>query len=482
MKRPLVWVSLAYGSSWWSSLALWGGRFWDDWILFNVPIPDQLRHFWEMGLPWMGILYGKMQVWPPIFSLTGFFSLLVALLILFRVLDYIPNVTSQAALVGVLFASAAPLFIARFSWIQLGSILGLMFFVTGWLGLLRLQSHGPKYLLVLSSALLLISFALYPAFIVLAIAPTIHILWLGYLDTSRQQRQKARLSAAVVVAVAILWMLARLLFLEPYGTYEGYNEVVWSNTLLALAACTLVTLLIFAFTVRKIPLLNLSLPNGADSVLFGLLTLLLAIGPYVAVGSPPPYSEWQTRYELTLLPVIALVIAAGVSRLTNQEIQSGLRVFGILIFSTTVVLSNMAGIQALTDWNKQRSLIHALEQISPKVKDTLVVFVDDTIGENLFKRQYRFYEWSGILAESIDSRSSFGLGVASKGEAARAIEDHFARPDERTTFSYNFHWRDYEKNGSWTVVGISRADVSCLSLISRTDCVNAVVLESSAAK
>lgn len=472
-------MAVFYTLSWWPSLALWGGRFWDDWTLYGVPLADQVTNFSQAGVPWIGFLYGFLVSWPPSFGILAFICPLLALMVWRQVLEKIPGLTKISAFSGILLASVAPVFIARFSWIQLASILGLLVFVNAWFGMVRVYLDRSLYLFPLPAAALLLSFALYPAYLVLSIGIVVHVLWLESLSPRKEGRSPAILIAVTVIAAISGWFLIRSIFFEPSGTYEGYNQIRISVALIVTAVLTISVFFAFFSSVRGFRKLNVRPAPGLAPLFFSAFVFALAIGPYVAIGSSPPYSEWQTRYEINGLLFLALAAASLIALISGRGGQLLKSAIAACMGLAMIIASNIAGLEALADWKKQKSIIGGLQTISSELNETLVVFIDDTRDQSLFERQYRFYEWAGILSESTGRTTSFGIGADSERGAAQTVEQYLESGHPGLSAVYNHAWAQYEPDESWRIIKISRGPHSCLALFLNDTCVQVELLGSS---
>ena len=91
------------------------------------------------------------------------------------------------------------------------------------------------------------------------------------------------------------------------------------------------------------------------------------------------------------------------------------------------------------DWNKQKEVISLLAESKQIQRAQLVIFDDRT--ENARNRQYRFYEWNGLLKAAFRDERRFGISVDEFSSyqlgafdalfvPCRIAREHVRRPNE----------------------------------------------------
>jgi hypothetical protein len=131
---------------------------------------------------------------------------------------------------------------------------------------------------------------------------------------------------------------------------------------------------------------------------YGVLLMGLGMFPYVAVGSGPTLTGWNTRHSLLLALPIALIIVALARHLFRRP-EGGLSRVGWMFLTTLLLAFSLATVSSYIDWQarwvKDRSVMVNLARLDRAEKYSIYLVNDQYVlgGENY----YNFYEWSSIF-------------------------------------------------------------------------------------
>lgn len=466
--RPFVTILTFHSVAWWPLLALKGGRFWDDWTFYNTPFSHVWAHFSEVGFPWVAIILAGLAQTPLLFGPVALLLLATAGWLLFLILRKTPGWGPQLALWSSVVASVSPLYLARFSWIQLYAIVGLVFFLLAWaVGVAGSNSRLVLRLGLFASAIF-VALALYAAFLTMLLALFAHLIWVSAFKSATTSRADAWKFIVTGVAVAILWLGIRTLFFRPYGTYEGYLQVVWGRGVFAAIFLVLILGLVVAFFARiEAPAPdNLRANAFVMTIAFALLVFLVAVVPYAAVGRLPPFwGGWHSRYEVNLFISLAFFVG-GVAILLRQHMtQRTLRLYASAVVAFSLLVSNFAGVRFLNHWGKVSSIVALVssEEVGGLIPEKVIFVLDRTTDQNAFVREpFRDYEWTGIISSGTNKSSTFATGVSSVSEAGDLYANYLTSGEDLISRIYDFHWRDHQVESPALVMTVFPSTFSCL--------------------
>lgn len=434
----LAWGGLLFSST---------GIYWDDWIYVSIA-PDQVLQLTrELGLPWVGFLMlFLLSVGPVAYhALSLLFFLLVGMSTL-AILRRVPLLTRGEGVFVAALVLVLPLMAARHVLIDQYYVLSYALFYLAWYLLVRSNPHA-RLSLWIAGALFAASFttsSLLPFYLL----PMAHLWYHRGHRTGMSVRSYLQCHWALLI-LPFAWYLAKGALFEPHGLYADYNEVVldslWAPTiLLVLSAAPLAGLYMVRGSIGS-PALGI-----LTALLAGTFLIVLAIYPYVVVDRPPPFVEWQTRYELLMPLGVALVVLA-VYRAVAATMGRGMaQLTGLAVLSSSIVLSISICMSYFVDWDKQQSLVEGFRATPALANASTVVFQDETRGLNIFGRMYRFYEWNGLMKRAFGTETRFGVNDTPK-ETRRLLAGGYRRHERYAA-------RDYAGDGTVTHVTISPRD------------------------
>lgn len=222
------------------------------------------------------------------------------------------------------------------------------------------------------------------------------------------------------MALPFIYFVIKIYYFSPTGLYSGYNQGYSLKNLMYLPLFQLSDL--FATSVSIGLTLFLSLcsfllirrtfgnathpqKNPWSLLALGLFVFILGAFPYWILGLLPTFGEWSSRHQLLLPLGSALIIVA----LSSFDTVGGKTVV-ISIFVGASLAHNMSSYASLFgDWQKQQQLIGLFSQNSDIEQAELILIEDKSTKLNALNRNYRFYEWNGILEVAFGNEKHFAI-------------------------------------------------------------------------
>ena len=441
--HPKVAILGIYGLAWWPHFALFGGRFWDDWVVYGVAFENMWRQGLEIGFPWVSLIFWPLSQWPPSFAILGFILLAISSIMWFEILERTPGVTRGISLASTILAVAAPVYVARFSWVQLQAIIGLVFFLFAWRVAIRAIDSFSQQRVIAVGVFLLISFSMYSAYLAVALALFLHLFWLS--RTSGHDESKRAFVSILLTGtlVGIGWFLIRWLFFRPHGSYEGYQQIGISDGLLWYAVVTIIFCAVGFLFVTNISHFQSRWVEAGLLLVLSMLLFLAATGPYAAIGSFPPYSDWETRYEVNYPLVISTLMASIFVSLPRGMRTLWVKALAVILIMFLLFKTNSHGVRFLAHWAKSNDVIAHVEENKELYDGKFVLFIDET--RDLDRWGWRAdYEWTGLVAEGAKTSSTYALQALSLESAQDLYGTYLDNPDGfPIRVVYDFHWRDH---------------------------------------
>ncbi|KAB2933639.1 MAG: hypothetical protein F9K24_07295 [Leptonema illini] len=435
------------------------GVFFDDWVLYDVRFDLIVERFTQAGAPWVGFLHGVMQSLPfNVFSyrILVFLSYMGAALLLNLILKDVQELRSASRLAIVILFSVLPVNSARIAMINGPAVLFyLLFFVGFWLFSVYLK----RRLFVLRIASLVaffVSFTLNSLLVFYLLVP----LFLYYRERKNLKSLRLMLVAGLKFAdfflLPILFYLIALIVFPPHGVYAGYNFVSPDPMNLLHGVVTLLlsfvnffifdvnTLLsqlsLFVLLIAYILVRRCRLPQGGQQwylrwfIGFGLLAFFLAVFPYCMVGKLPQSVDWDSRHQI-LMPLGASFVLFFTIVFLGRKVGWNQHFALVLLVTISVFSSWRSYIGFELDWFKQVAIAEHFKN-HPVVKERSTFIVkDELVSLNANGRQYRFYEYTGLMKQAFGDQKRFAISL---WEFSGSVEDFATMLDE----SYNL--KDYK--------------------------------------
>lgn len=213
----------------------------------------------------------------------------------------------------------------------------------------------------------------------------------------------------------------KVAYYRPYGDFQGYNDDpgiskmprAMYDQLSDLANFSVnptLIVLVLAIVIlfvrsRKVGEAEIARERSMQLLALGILAMLLAGMPYWSVAKVPSFHEWNSRHQL-LFPLGSALTLVAILSLLKKAARA-------LLLSVIVAVSLSFGIEKyysfMIDWKKQEALVDAISQSTAIAQAEVVVFVDNAKSLNAFHRDFRFYEWNGLMERALGDQERFGI-------------------------------------------------------------------------
>lgn len=381
--------------------------YWDDWVLYHVPARTVLETFSMAGtfLNWAGYLHvGMQKLGPWAYHVLTFVLFFLSGIFLWRVLERHSWIEEQTRLTVVVLFLVLPFNIARVAAINFPYAVCYVFFFAGWFAL------GRSRLLALLS--FFIAFNTQSLLVFYALPVFEYFVRTAKPFSLRATVDWSKRNVDILLLPFAFWIVKKVFF-KPYGLYAGYNENLSYHTivpsLVSMPAHIVnqrVPLVILLLCGVLVGLLLRGLPAQSKRpifVAFGVVALALALFPYLLLGIVPTFTDWTSRHQILMPLGISLMIVGLAGYLSS----SGSSAFARLVISASLAWNVSAYYGLYIDNQKQQDLIAFLRASSQVRNASLVVFDDQ--AENAIDRNYRFYEWTGLLKKAFGDESRFAV-------------------------------------------------------------------------
>lgn len=438
------------------------GYYWDDWTFYNIAPADALGEFVENGNLWFGHYLRFLFVMEPIVSpkVFTFAAYLLAVVLLDRVLRTVVEMTSEARFFVVLFFALFPVNFARVQVVPCAAYAACyMLFFLGFFLTARFEDDAKPKLAsrLLAHVCFLTSFFTNSLLVFYALV----LLYLAYRSLRGCSRPAVwrtllRLPLAradFFVTPIAFWGLKRMFFMSKGPFYEGnYNVVAMSevrNAPLRIIEALRTSFLepiaasahigsvagLVALPVLAWMLYLASRPAGDaqataspgarshDVAFLGLGALAFSLGvfPYIAVGKMPISTDWDSRHQM-LVPFGASLLVYYSVRLVLSLVKrsAAWARYALCVLAVAFIARNIAvDIAYQQDWFKQMAIVENVRK-NPAFRAQRTFLVDDQLRTwNTLERNYRFYEYTGLLKYALGDETHCALGADEIGLVKR---------------------------------------------------------------
>ena len=392
--------------------------FWDDWLVYRSSDSVIFQTFSEAGsiLNWVSYLHIFMLaigVWS--YKLFTFFLMFGAGLLLAFILERNSLIPKSLRFTLVLLFLILPFNFARIAAIDFPYALCYFSFFLAWALIDRSR--------VMAAGLFLLSFNT-NSLLVFYFLPILDLLYRTCRPLDLRSAMKFPLRRPELMILPFAFFYTKIKFFKPSGDYDGYNqnfklkhifnaakeqffdigtiELNWPIFSLLLLGAFYAIIKNSAYISDKI-----SLRTSVFIFCGGIFVFLLAVLPYWILDLVPTFYEWASRHQL-LMPLGTSMIIVGFIWLFPRP----LRVLGTsVVVAGSLSLGVVNYSQFWLDWQKQKMLVK-LFAASDDIRKADVLLIDDqTLNLNAIKREYRFYEWNGLLEEAFGNQSRFAVSA-----------------------------------------------------------------------
>lgn len=400
-----------YAASYFVMLLFAKAYFWDDWKTY-YPISSNdtkfaLREigFWPIhGIFQVDVLGNR----PELFRILTIICFFFAGWCLFHILSTVKILTSEQVRVITILFLILPINSARVAMMVFIYSYSFFFFYLAWYLLVTKRS---RFVRSLSIPLFLLSFSMVSLVVFFAL-PCAHFLYMK-LSVPEQNRRNAYLSSVLLASLAPLYWIIDRRFNPPQGPYLAVYTPQKSGLLRAMLLLFVCAAMIYWFLKTRAK--GSSESTRYAIVVSGITVTAIGASPYIIGGHlvdisdwliafVPRASDWDSRHQLLLGLGLSITVAGVAGSIDSSFKRRMLAVFFGLCVMWNVTYMHSYYLDSL----KQDQVVAALQR-SGELKSSRVIMINDLADRfNARGRQYRSYEWNGILAEAFgdDSKSA----------------------------------------------------------------------------
>ena len=411
-RTPYFWsLLIAYTAAHGIILLTLNAVFWDDWTLVPATRSEILETFSQNGsfLNISGYIHVVLlSLGPWAYHVTTLFIFFYSALILNIILIRNYSLSKDVRFLVLLFFLISPLYMARVSLIVMPYTISFFCFMLAW----RLIPHYR----ILSLLLFAISFNTQSLLVFFALPIT---EW--YIRTVGQFSIKSTarwiLHRLDFIFLPFLWFYLKLQFFAPSGYYENYNSTYRISGIPKVAKDQLIDMsqqrpdvglfliLFFVFFIFFHKNAHIFRQNRHAWIFLvtGCLMLILGLFPYWILGLLPKFDDWGSRHQL-LMPFGISFMAAGLVMAFPPRLAHFIATTLAALFLAQSIETSWG---VFKDSRKQEQILSYL-QLSEDIRSSDLIVVNDTTP-NAFSRNYRFYEWNGMMRHIYGDQTRFGV-------------------------------------------------------------------------
>lgn len=412
----VIWWAMAYALMHGGILLMPNAVFWDDWLLYRSSDAIILKTFKDAGAMFNSTGYLHVfMLWMGVWSYKFFTFVLMlgAGLLLNFILERNALLPRQARFLVVLLFLILPFNFARIAAIDFPYALCYFLFFLAWSVIDRYR---------ITAALLFLASFNINSLLVFYCLPILDLLYRTHRPWTLKSLARFTLYRPELLAAPFVFYFVKVKYFQPIGFYEGYNENLQFSNIVKTAKLQFMDVakiefneLVFLALLPVVFFLFLKKINvGPEKAGWKVIAVLLLVGifafflgamPYWILGLVPTFNDWASRHQLLLPLGTALVLSALLLRCPRL-----LKLAGVsLLVSACLSLGIVNYYDFVVDWNKQKTLVKLLSENEDVRQADVVLMNDLTPGLNAIKREYRFYEWNGLLENAFGDQSRFAL-------------------------------------------------------------------------
>lgn len=433
--RELVAIAVLYSAAW-GLMLLNGGRYWDDWCMFRLPLSSVLQLGSMMGQVWQPYYWFALSWWPNVDYLAHaliFLSYLVTALALNRIMTRMPGMDRRTRVIVPALFAVFPVNAARMALVDFQYAISLALFFVAWY-LVAVDLDDPNLVRRLSTIPFFVGAMLTTnSLMVFVVLVPLYVCWVQReeLRSMSGALGLARRYGYLLLLPVVTWAM-RSAFLQPWGLYADYNKVKWVEAYWnlgmwpqAFGASIIAPMLRFSWLAIPFALaaywllrrihteMRISAKSYAGMAVFGFAAFFVGAAPYLAVGKLPSSANvegWDSRHQL-LIPLGAALMVYGLVMVVLVLLRSrpwvSTAVFSILI-GLFIASSVSTCVSYQVDWYKQLALISHMKTTPEFRAGNVFLFVDKATKYNADNRSVLPYEFNGMMEEVFGDASRFG--------------------------------------------------------------------------
>ena len=377
--------------------------FWDDWFFFNIGSENIYNSVIMLGAPIRGLILNIFYPYGIIFMrFITFILCFINAIFLDKILSRIKIINENNRFnICVLFL-IAPLYLSRITFSVFPYTVCIFLFFYAWF----IYPKHKKF----SSLLFFISFST-NSLLVFYLLPILE----NFLNNYQFKKKSIFMffkNNLFVLVLPFLYFSIKLSLFRPYGLFKGYNQnfnfkLLFTTPLFQIndalnfksSLILIIPLIVLIFThifYKYIPIKSSENDKKFSKQIFilGIISLFLGLFPYWILGYSPSFNYlWGSRHQLLMPLGIALISSSILSRF---EVGSR-RVLLSLLVSISILINQTTYFALIKDHKKQLDIISQLSNFPINENTDIVIFDDQTKEDNALNREYRFYEWQGII-------------------------------------------------------------------------------------
>ena len=350
-----------------------------------------------------------LEIGPWLYKILTFILMFASGLVLNNILKRHASVAAEARFFIVLLFLVLPFNIARVALIDFPYTLCYFLFFLAWLLMDRFRVAALLlFFLSFNTNSLLVFYAL----------PILDMIYRDEKWLDFRSLLKIIVCKVDYIVLPFIFFAIKVYFFSPSGQYNGYNEGYKLINLITSPAFQALDLFGLQMSVGLIILFSgsvyfilknksLSLLNSRKNTCFfavlGLLCFVFGAFPYWIVGCVPTFIEWSSRHQL-LLPFGTALIIVGVLSFSHQSSRMGVM---SIVVGASLAYNVSAYSSLFVDWQKQKELINLFSKNTDIKNARLIVVSDNSLNLNALRREYRFYEWNGLMKKAFGNELRF---------------------------------------------------------------------------
>ncbi len=456
------------------------GLYWDDWVSYGqetstlTTLLTEIQH----GIKGDFFLYLSQfgnGIYP--FRLFVFFGTFVMGIFVYLTLSTIKELDKQSLFFITLLFLVVPVNSAK----MLISITPFLFPVLLFYAGLYLLSIYVKYPNIFLRIFILVIFFLSfstNSLLVFYFSIFLYLYYIQFHFSSDQIIQKIKILFMHYwdfLILPFLYFGYKLVYLKPYGLYEGYNSISGSTFPKAIlillkslnnSIIQVITESLASVSVIFIPILIMvyyivkhsrTSESNKRSIIFfgiGIVLVLLAIFPYAMVGKNPSMSSIDSRFQLLTPLGLSFVFYFALLYLKQWRDFSNTIIAALLWLLIFAFIGKNISYQydAYIDYCYSTSLQENLKDNTTIQNHSTFIINNNLQDALLYERTIPFYEYNGMLRKTFKNESKLMIKFSEYNENFEKIlkfKDHkqynFSKwvnmPPLLVTFSYNYQYR-----------------------------------------
>ena len=390
------------------------GVFWDDWYIYRANEEDLYERARQMGTifspAWTALHIFLLKFDPWIYKALTFTLMFLSALLLNQIIKRHSNINDSIRFSIVILFLVLPYNQVRpLMAISQYTICYFLFFLAWYL------IDKQKTISVVLFSISFYTNSLLMFFLI----PVVELYFLENRQTHLQSIVKFSIKYFYFLLLPFLYFTIKLVFFKPFGMYQNYNNsfdiirgikapilqfanIFDVNLNLGLFALIFI---ICCWLFRSIRLQKITLNISLLGMSAGVIIFILGAFPYWILGRVPTFNEFSSRHQLLMPLGTAIFWGYCLAAFNSNSRKVGLSV----LVSLSITIGMVSYLDLYIDWKKQEQILSFLKNNSITKNSDLVLFDDKTMYMNFNEREFKPYEWNGLLSSAYSDEKRFGL-------------------------------------------------------------------------